>query len=446
MVKVGKWLKSLVGSPTIESTLSKEEKRKEHNELPKENEKGRWSFGKSKQRSVSVVADHSRTYHINIDDEHEQINNREMVEAAAEAALVAAIAAAAVLRLSGDGHSSIYGGGSTRVQSAAIKIQSAFRGYLARRALRALRGLVKLQALVRGYMVRKQAKAMFRCMQALLSVQAKVRARGVKTSEEWRTALPQRLLQTKNQEVRQGRSQECSHTNPGTVNALETETQGRQSGTAKQERAAAYFSLEQQLRNATSEENTGTIVTKPGKLNEVRSRHSRLERWIAGASPCALESPFYRLINDENCRLISHDGAHEEKMVIRISPPEQEYEHTANPSEGASAIASITCANLADNSKYIVSTPIRPFGFCSTVDAAISRSELILSEEASPAAKKAVVEICRSPSDTSSAVSKLDICGRSSVFPSYMANTQSWKAKVRCHATAKQRQQPLRKA
>eukprot|EP00249_Psilotum_nudum_P005686 c19120_g1_i1 orf=1722-2507(+) len=207
MVKVGKWLKSLVGSPTIESTLSKEEKRKEHNELPKENEKGRWSFGKSKQRSVSVVADHSRTYHINIDDEHEQINNREMVEAAAEAALVAAIAAAAVLRLSGDGHSSIYGGGSTRVQSAAIKIQSAFRGYLARRALRALRGLVKLQALVRGYMVRKQAKAMFRCMQALLSVQAKVRARGVKTSEEWRTALPQRLLQTKNQEVRQGRSQ-----------------------------------------------------------------------------------------------------------------------------------------------------------------------------------------------------------------------------------------------
>ncbi|RDY05849.1 Protein IQ-DOMAIN 1, partial [Mucuna pruriens] len=97
--------------------------------------------------------------------------------AAAEAAVAAAQAAARVVRLAGYGRQS-------KEERAATLIQSYYRGYLARRALRALKGLVRLQALVRGHNVRKQAQMTMRCMHALVRVQARVRARRLQLTEE----------------------------------------------------------------------------------------------------------------------------------------------------------------------------------------------------------------------------------------------------------------------
>ncbi|KAF0914582.1 hypothetical protein E2562_030659 [Oryza meyeriana var. granulata] len=93
--------------------------------------------------------------------------------AAADAAVAAAHAAAAVVRMSSR---KAHLPASAVEEAAAVRIQATFRGYLARTALCALRGIVKLQALVRGQLVRKQATATLRCMQALLTAQSQLRA------------------------------------------------------------------------------------------------------------------------------------------------------------------------------------------------------------------------------------------------------------------------------
>ncbi|KAI4384848.1 hypothetical protein MLD38_002948 [Melastoma candidum] len=111
------------------------------------------------------------------EDRSHAIAVAEATAAAAEAAVAAAQAAAKVVRLAGYGRQS-------REDRAAIVIQSNYRGYLARRALRALKGLVRLQALVRGHNVRKQAQMTMRCMQALVRVQARVRARRLQLTHE----------------------------------------------------------------------------------------------------------------------------------------------------------------------------------------------------------------------------------------------------------------------
>ncbi|GFZ08059.1 hypothetical protein Acr_19g0009960 [Actinidia rufa] len=112
--------------------------------------------------------------------------------AAADAAVAAAQAAVAVVRLTSQGRGALFCGG--REKWAAVKIQALFRGFFvsaqkrdryeksARKALRALKGLVKIQALVRGYLVRKRATATLHSMQALIRAQATIRSQRARRS------------------------------------------------------------------------------------------------------------------------------------------------------------------------------------------------------------------------------------------------------------------------
>ncbi|KAI8019193.1 Protein IQ-DOMAIN 31 [Camellia lanceoleosa] len=173
-----RWLRGLLG-------MRKENENVENSNSVDRKEKKRWSFGKSSRDSgvvgnipVSIpVTDTAWMRSYIAETEKEQNNHAIAVAAATAAAADAAVAAAAqaavaVVRLTSQGRGALFCG--EREKWAAEKIQTVFRGFLARKALRALKGLVKLQALVRGYLVRKRATAALHSMQALFRAQSTV--------------------------------------------------------------------------------------------------------------------------------------------------------------------------------------------------------------------------------------------------------------------------------
>lgn len=67
---------------------------------------------------------------------------------------------------------------------------------------------MRLQALVRGHTVRRQATITLRCMQALVRVQARVRARRVRMSEEGQ-AVQRQIWERRQLETRPRKSLVC---------------------------------------------------------------------------------------------------------------------------------------------------------------------------------------------------------------------------------------------
>ncbi|XWS51097.1 hypothetical protein CRYUN_Cryun12cG0147200 [Craigia yunnanensis] len=78
---------------------------------------------------------------------------------------------------------SLYDPERIKQEQAATMVQAAFRGYLARRAFRALKGIIRLQALIRGHLVRRQAIATLCCMMGIVKLQAHVRGLMVRHSD-----------------------------------------------------------------------------------------------------------------------------------------------------------------------------------------------------------------------------------------------------------------------
>ncbi|XP_054812555.1 protein IQ-DOMAIN 5 isoform X2 [Prosopis cineraria] len=193
-----------------------------------------------------------------------------------------------------------------REEWAATRIQTAFRGFLARRALRALKGLVRLQALVRGHAVRKQAAITLRCMQALVRVQARVRARRVRIALESQSAQ-QKLQQQLANEARVREIEEGWCDSMGSVEEIQAKLLKRQEAAAKRERAMAYALAHQWQAASRQQAASGFEPDKSGW------GWNWLERWMA-------VRPWENRFLDINTRdgvMVCENGAVEGKNGIR---------------------------------------------------------------------------------------------------------------------------------
>ncbi|KAI3743423.1 hypothetical protein L1987_61132 [Smallanthus sonchifolius] len=169
-----------------------------------------------------------------------------------------------------------YSGKSTE-ETAAVRIQTAFHGDLARRAVRALRGLVRLKTLIEGSTANRQTKTTLKSMQNLSRVQCQINSRRIRMSEE-NQALHRQLLQKQAKELEILQIGEEWNDSLQSKEQIEAKLLSKYEATMRRERAMAYlFSHQQPWKK--SARTTNLLFMDP---TNPQWGWSWLERYMAG--------------------------------------------------------------------------------------------------------------------------------------------------------------------
>ncbi|CAH9116172.1 unnamed protein product [Cuscuta europaea] len=269
MGRKSSWLSAL------KKALSSETKKKD-----KVVHKSKW-FGKEKRADLESHVTIPPTDQVKLMEAKNEQNKHAYsvaiaTAAAAEAAVAAAQAAAEVVRLTAAARYL----GKSKEEIAAIKIQTAFRGYMARRALRGLKGLVRLKTMLHGQCVKRQVASTLKCVQTIARVQSEVRSRRLKMWEEEEHALQRQLQQKRHEnDIEKLRVLQCSeywNVSTQSKEQIEANMQNKHDATKRRERALAYAYTHQKLRNSPRSMNQ-TIMDP----NNPHWGWSLFERWMA---------------------------------------------------------------------------------------------------------------------------------------------------------------------
>ncbi|KAL8210656.1 hypothetical protein R6Q57_005093 [Mikania cordata] len=150
-------------------------------------------------------------------------------------------------------------------------------GHLARRVLRAVRGLGRLRSLVQGQSVKRQTTTSLKCMQTLAHVQSQARSRRVRMSEE--NKVLQQLLLKHEKEFNSINSYLGSTWDDSRKSKEEKEASLRrkQEAVLRRERALAYAHTQQQMWKNSAKSANQTFLDS----NNPHWGWSWLERWMA---------------------------------------------------------------------------------------------------------------------------------------------------------------------
>ncbi|KAF7818586.1 Protein IQ-DOMAIN 1 [Senna tora] len=305
--------------------------------------------------------------------------------------------------------------GKSKEEVAAIRIQTAFRGYLARRASRALRGLVRLKSLMEGPVVKRQAMSTLRSMQTLARVQSQIRSRRIRMLEE-NQALQKQLLQKHAKELTSQIEEEWDDSLQS-KEQIEAKLLHKYEAAMRREKAMAYaFTHQQTWKNSSKSINPMFMdPTNPSW------GWSWLERWMA-ARTCESHSAMEKESNDDRSSVTVRSSSRSISGVGEISKSFARYQlnserHSPTASQNA---GSPTFHSHSTPSKL---TPRK-------LKKASPRGSFAMDDD-----NKSMISVqsgrIRRHSIGGSSVRDDESLASSPAVPSYMVATQSAKAKSR---------------
>lgn len=300
-------------------------------------------------------------------------------------------------------------------EAAAIKVQTAFRGYLARRALRALRGLVRLKSLIQGDAVKRQATTTLRCMQTLARVQSQIRSRRIRMSEE-NQALQRQLLLKNGRDLEKWRGGDDWNDSPQTKEQTDASLLSKQEAAVRRERAMAYAFSHQWKSSSRSGNPLFTDPSNP------QWGWSWLERWMA-ARPWESRS-----VADKET---SNDQASVKSAARSVAGDiTKAYARRDSNSDRVSGLS------LKVNRHSPATPPFKPTPLTGKIKSASPKSGWAMLDDDSRSMISLQSERHRRHSVGGSSIRDDESLASSPAVPSYMAQTESARAKSRFQSSA----------